>query len=385
MNKDFVYNYLKRRDLALSKEQQEVLREEIYNIKKTASGNLKELVELAKINLENNGVKVFIVKNNSEATEKIKELVGQSKGVVKAKSNTLDKFNLKDVLGDSLTETDLGAYIVSQIGNDSDHPVLPSIDLTAEEVAIGFEKKTGQEYPKSAKELVDILKNEIKKKILTADFGLTGANAVTADGQIMLLENEGNISLITRLPKNHIAVCGVEKVVAETIDGIKIAQASAVWGTGQKFPTYLSFISGPSKTADIENELVVGVQGAQEVVLILIEGEAYQRIGTEAESMNYCIHCGACYNLCPTWNAGFGMPKVGKKDSIFNCTLCQNCTLNCPAKIEWQNIVRIYRDRYNKEGDNTENNLKMIDNIRKFGNPFGEKVEGSNPDELFCC
>ena len=369
----------------MPKAKQELLREEVYNIKKTASANLKELVELAKTNLEKNGVKVFIVKNRAEATEKIRELADSAEGLVKAKSNTLDKLGLKEMFGERLTETDLGAYIVSKIGNDSDHPVLPSIDLTAEEVATGFASKTSKEYPKNAKELVDVLKEEIKTKILTADVGLTGANAVTADGQIMLLENEGNISLITRLPKTHIAVCGIEKIIVSADEGTKIAKASAVWGTGQSFPIYVSFISGPSKTADIENELVTGVQGAQEVILILIEGEVYERIGRDDESMNYCIHCGACYNLCPTWNAGFGMPKVGKSDSAFNCTLCQNCTFNCPAKIEWQNIVRIYRDRYNKEGNYTENNQKMIDNIRKFGNPFGEESENKTPDELFCC
>ncbi len=385
MNKDFVYNYLAKREAALPKAQQDLLAEEIFKIKKAANSDLRGLVTEAQKNLTKNGVQVFVVKDLAAASLKIKELIGSVGGVVKAKSNTLDKLGLKEMLNERLTETDLGAYIVSKIGKDSDHPVLPSIDLTAEEVALGFNAKTGSEYPRTAKALVDVLKQEIKSKILTAEVGLTGANAVMADGQIMLLENEGNISLITRLPKTHIAVCGVEKVIANANEAVKVAKAAAVWGTGQSFPTYVSFISGPSKTADIENELVTGVQGAQEVILILVEGEVYERLGTDTESMNYCIHCGACYNLCPTWNAGAGMPKVGQRDSSFNCTLCQNCTYNCPVKIEWQNIVRIYRDRYNKDGQETEHNAQMIKNIKQFGNPFGENVDGKTPDELFCC
>lgn len=384
MNKSFVYEYLNKRDAALSRDKQDVLATEIFELKKNAIANLFELAQLAKINLEKNGAKVYIVKDNAEACSKIKELTGDANLVVKSKSNFLDNLGVADILGDRLTETDLGAYIVSQIGGDSDHPVLPAIDLTAKEIAEKFQQKFGHEYPTDAKELVDVLKKEIKDKIIEAEIGLTGANAVTADGQIMLLENEGNISLITRLPATHIAVCGIEKIVATTEDAVKVAKAASVWGTGQSWPSYVSLIGGPSKTADIENELVQGVQGAQNLILILVEGEAQKMIGIELESMLYCIHCGACYDLCPTWNCSGEMPKVRSEETIFNCTLCQNCSFNCPAKINWQNIARIRRSHFTKDGKNTEHNLKMIENIRAHGNPFGEIGDGP-PAELFCC
>ncbi|MFA6526336.1 MAG: LUD domain-containing protein [Candidatus Buchananbacteria bacterium] len=384
MNKSFVYEYLNKRDTALSRDKQAILATEIFELKKRAMANLREMIESAKYNLEKNGAEVYVVKDGKAAAEKIKELTAAAKILVKSKSNFLDNLNIKDSLGDRLTETDLGAYIVSQIGGDSDHPVLPAIDLTAEEIAAGFKKKFNREYPTEAKALVDVLKREIKEKILVADVGLTGANAVTADGQIMLLENEGNISLITRLPETHIAVCGVEKIVATPEEAVKVAKAAAVWGTGQSWPSYVSFIGGPSKTADIENELVQGVQGAQRLVLILVEGETYNLLGTELESMLYCIHCGACYDLCPTWNCSGQMPKVRSEETIFNCTLCQNCTFNCPAKIDWQNIARIRRSQFTDQNLNTEHNLKMIENVRQHGNPFGDIGDGP-PAELFCC
>lgn len=384
MNKSFVYEYLNKRDTALSRDKQELLAAEIFELKKNAMANLSELIQLAKSNLEKNGAQVYIVKDNNEALSKIKELTNDAKAIVKSKSNFLDNLKIKELLGDRLTETDLGAYIVSQIGGDSDHPVLPAIDLTAKEIAEKFSQKFERQYPTEAKKLVDVLKKEIKEKILTADIGLTGANAVTADGQIMLLENEGNISLITRLPATHIAVCGVEKIVATAEDAVKIVKAAAVWGTGQSWPSYVSLIGGPSKTADIENELVQGVQGAQNLILILVEGEAQKMIGTELESMLYCIHCGACYDLCPTWNCSGEMPKVRSEATIFNCALCQNCSFNCPSKINWQNIARIRRSHFTKDGKNTKHNLKMIENIRAHGNPFGEIGDGP-PAELFCC
>ncbi|MFA6227953.1 MAG: LUD domain-containing protein [Patescibacteria group bacterium] len=383
MNRDFVYNYLSKRVAALNREDQEKLRDEIFELKKKAAARLPELVEKAKNKLEQAGAKVYVVKDNAAATELIKELAGSSLAV-KSKSNTLDKLGLKGILGDKLTETDLGAYIVSQIGGDSDHPVLPAIDLSAEEIVAKF-KERGIDLPAKPKELVDKLKKIIKEKILSAEVGLTGANAVTADGQIMLLENEGNISLVTRLPGLHIAVAKVEKVVASYEDAIKIAKAAAVWGTGQSWTSYVSFIGGPSQTADIENELVTGVQGAQKLILILIEGQSYQKIGTELESMLYCIHCGACYNLCPSWNLTLTMPKVSSDQTNFTCTLCQNCTLNCPARIDWQNITRIYREKFTAEGKISAVNAKMLKNLRQYGNPFGEVSEGVAPDELFCC
>lgn len=385
MNKDFVYNYLDRRNKSLTKSEQEKLRDEVNDLKKRAISNLKELVIATVDNFKKNGVEVIIVKDHEDAKKKLVELCADAKVIAKSKSNTLDKLSLHDSLGDRLLETDLGAYIVSYIGDDSDHPVLPAIDLKAEEIATKFSAKFGGQYPTEAKALTDKLKLEIKKGIMEAEVGITGANAITAEGQIMLLENEGNISLVTRLPKRHIAVCGIEKIVPTAVEAVKIAKAAAVWGTGQAQPTYISFIAGPSKTADIENELVTGVQGAQEVYLILVEGNSYSKIGTEEEESLYCIHCGACYNLCATWNLTGRMPKSKSAETVYDCTLCQNCTFNCPAKINWQNIVRISRARYNKEGGNTKNNLRMIENVRKFGNPFGEDAGKGSIDELFCC
>jgi len=385
MNKSFVYNYLSKRDAALSRSEQELLREEVFALKKKALDNLPELINRAKNNLEKNGAKVFVVKDNVEAIAKIQELVADAEIIAKSKSNTLDKLKLDKIFGERLAETDLGNYIVSKIGGESDHPVLPSIDLTAKEISEKFSAKFGKNYPVSARELVDVLKEEIRKNILSADVGITGANAVTADGQIMILENEGNISLISRLPRKHIAVCGAEKIVGSYVDAVKIAKASAVWGTGQDWPSYVSLIGGPSKTADIENELVTGVQGAQELFLILITEDVDKKLGTELQTMLYCIHCGACYDLCPTWNCLGRMPKVSSRERNFTCTLCDNCTLNCPAKINWQNITRICRERFSQEGRNTEHNQKMVEQIRKFGNPFGENIDSRTPDELFCC
>ncbi len=415
MNKSFVYNYLVSRDVAMSPAERDKLRDELNALKKQAIGNLKNLLSQAKNNLEANGCRVFVVKDYDEAGAKIKELIGDAKQVVKSKSNTLDKLNLRQVLSAEITDTDLGAYIVSQIGGESDHPVLPAIGMSAAEIAEKFNNLSlrgaeGDEaipslndgipippqaglprndriiLPNDARGIVDNLKAVIKKKIDAAEAGLTGANAITASGEILILENEGNAGLTARLPKKHVAVAKIEKIVENLESALIVARAATVWGTGQKQTSYINIISGPSQTADIGNELIGGVQGAQEVDVILIEGDAAEKIGTELESMLYCIHCGACYNLCPSWNLAGVMPKVADFErNLFHCTLCENCTSNCPAKIDWQSITRICRAQFTSAGQQTQANEKMIDNIRQFGNPFGEIPAGTTPDKLFCC
>ena len=386
MNRDFVYNYLSKREQALPLLAQESLRDEIFAIKKKAISNIKNLLESAVINLEKNGCRVVVVKDVNEARDKALELIGASGKAVKSKSNTLDKLKLNDSGDIELEETDLGAYIVSKIGGDSDHPVLPAIEWKAEDVAKAFREKQGLDLPLDTKLMVGKLRDIIREKIDQAEVGLTGANAITANGEIIILENEGNAGLVARLNKKHIVVAGIEKIIENIEEAMRIVKAASVFATGQSWPTYVNIINGPSKTADIENELISGVHGPEEVVVILIEGKVYERLGSELESMLYCIHCGACYDLCPSWNMSGVMPKVPDFEKNFkHCTLCQNCTFNCPAKIDWQNITRIYREQFERAGKTTPANLGMIENVRKYGNPFGETTDQQTPDKLFCC
>ncbi|MFA5047814.1 MAG: LUD domain-containing protein [Patescibacteria group bacterium] len=386
MNRNFVYNYLTRREESLPVSGQDALREEIFTLKKEALSKIRKLLELAVINLEKNGCKVLVVKDAKEARAKVLELIGPAGKAVKSKSNTLDKLKLSDSVDLDLEETDLGAYIVSKIGGESGHPVLPAIEWKAGDIAKAFKEKRGLDLPLDAQSMVGKLKEIIREKIDQAEVGLTGANAITANGEIVILENEGNAGLVARLNKKHIVVAGIEKIIENIEGAMKIVKAASVFGTGQSWPTYVNIINGPSKTADIENELISGVHGPTEVVVVLIEGKVYEKLGSNLESMLYCIHCGACYDLCPSWNMSSVMPKVSDFEKNFKyCSLCQNCTFNCPAKIDWQNITRIYREKFEQAGQTTVANQDMIENIRKYGNPFGETVDSQTPDKLFCC
>ncbi|MFH0818237.1 MAG: LUD domain-containing protein, partial [Candidatus Micrarchaeota archaeon] len=206
-------------------------------------------------------------------------------------------------------------------------------------------------------------------------------------------ENEGNISLVSRVPKKHIVVSGIEKIVSSLEEAMHVVRCATLWGTGRQWPVYLSIISGPSSTGDIENELVSGAQGAYEVTLVLIDN-GRTRLAKEAPEMLYCINCGACNNLCPAYRqvlsffgASYPGPKgivyaalVGQGKQNYLCNICANCKFACPAGIDLPEYIRKARGKLKMETDS-----EMIKKIREHGNPFGKVEKGKIPDKLYCC
>lgn len=222
---------------------------------------------------------------------------------------------------------------------------------------------------------------------------------------MVLLENEGNISLVSRLPRKHIVICGIDKITESVEDAVKLCQTAAIFGTGQDITQYISIISGPSKTADIENKLVQGAQGAHEVHLILIDNKRREMIKKGFGDILRCINCGSCINFCPVYNqkgSRYGNGGyIGSKGIIFeavqkglkqakeagshDCTLCGTCSKNCPMKIKLYKRVREIRTEQEKNGIQSLANQEMMDKIKKDGNPFDKKTDGKIPDKLYCC
>jgi len=256
--------------------------------------------------------------------------------------------------------------------------------------------------------LTRFLCDKIREKILAAQTGLTGANFVTASGQVVLLENEGNISLISRLPKKHIVVCGIDKLVSSVEAATELSRAAALFGTGQESTQYVSVISGPSKTADIENHLALGAQGTREVHIILLDNGRRELLKEGLGAVPRCIGCGNCLNVCPVYQqkgrdyrgwdyigsrgivmeefsrASEELKKTPRGESLFDCTLCGRCYANCPMQINLPGLVRKIRQRADGAGKQSKANQEMLDKVKKTGNPFGgERRETSG--ELFCC
>lgn len=402
-----VLEYRKKREKALLRNnlKKEKFREELYRIKKEAISNIESLKKKTIENLKENGVEVLEAKDAKEAREQIEKILAEKKKIIKGKTNTFNEIENNGFLKDKeLIETDLGDFLVQIFGEKEIHPVLPALHLTPEKISHKIKEKFGKEIKPEPEKIANFVRNLLRKRIAEAEVGISGANVITSDGKILILENEGNISLVSRWPDIHIIVSGFEKIVPNLEDGLKIVKASAVWGTGQDFPVYLSIISGPSKTADIQNQTVVGAQGAKKVYLILLDNGRSKILKKGFEELLYCINCGACLNFCPVFHQigrNYGAKYFGSKGIIFAglseslkkavesncfaCTLCSACFENCPTKINLPELMKKLRSFMEKENLQTKENQEMIGNVRKFGNPFGKIEEGKVPKTLYCC
>lgn len=402
-----ILEYRKKREKALLKNnlEKEKFREELYQIKKRAISNIGELKKKAIENLKENGIEVFEAKDAKKARELIKEILNKKTKIIKAKSNAFNEIDEKEFLVDKeIIETDLGDFLIQLFQEKEIHPVLPALHLTPEKISQKIKEKFGKNIEPKTEEIAIFFRSLLREKISQAEAGISGANVITADGKILILENEGNISLVSRWPDVHIIVAGFEKIVESLEDALKIIKASAIWGTGQNFPIYVSIIAGPSQTADIQNQIVLGAQGAKKVYLILLDNGREKILKEGFEELLYCINCGACLNFCPVFHqigSNYGDKYLGSKGIIFAglsenlkkavdsncfaCTLCSACFENCPVKINLPDLMKRLRSFMAKENLQTKENQEMIEKIRQFGNPFGKTEKVKIPKKLYCC
>ncbi len=385
---------------------EEDFKSEVTEIRKKIFSNFEKNLNEAKVNFKKKGFILHEAKEVKDVGVILKDVLSDSKIIARTKTNTGREIGLDGFLSEfDSFETDLGDYIVELFNEEDQHYVLPAIHVNAKKIAQKIKEVFNEDIEADPTKLTHFLCSKIREKILKADTGITGANFITKKGQVVLLENEGNISLVSRLPKKHIVIVGIDKLVETVEDATKLCRAAAMFGTGQDITQYISIISGPSKTADIESQLVVGAQGAKEVHIILIDNMRRNMLKEGLGDMLRCINCGSCINFCPVYHQKgnkFGGGKyigargiintafrdsslLSKEKGSFDCMLCGACYVNCPMKIELPRMIRDVRQKQNKKGEQTKENRQMIENIEKNGNPFGEISEKEVPDKLYCC
>jgi iron-sulfur cluster protein len=401
-----MYSYKDKRDKLLSEEEKEKFKDELKAIKEKSINNIFELKKKTIKKLENNGIKVIESKTPKDAINEIRKIIGNEKLIIKSKSNTANEINLNIELKDKeLIETDLGDFLVQLFEGKDLHPVLPAINLTPEEISKKIKEKFNVDIKANSEEIVKFVRKYLREKIFNAKIGITGANVISSDGNIFILENEGNISLTSRIPNKHIILTSFEKIVETKEEALKIIKAASIFGTGQEFPVYVSIISGPSKTADIQNELITGAQGAKEVYLILLDNKRSEILNSGFKELLYCINCGACLNFCPVYHQIFTRygakyfsgakgvissyfkenSKEAYNNGAFFCTTCQQCKENCPMKIDLSSMMRNLRKELVNQNIEPDSIKEMMKNVKEFGNPFGKIEEGKTPDKLYCC
>ena len=336
------------------------------DLKRRRVQNLDRLPELARQfteRLESVGGKVHFARDAADARDIIGQLCwnavsvygpagGQAKPVVtKVKSMAAEEIELTPFLesmGMEVVETDLGERMVQLTHTRPSHIIAPAIHLTKEDAAKVFGTEATVEAIQSH------ARQTLRQKFIDATVGISGANmAIAETGTIVLVTNEGNADLTTTLPPVHIALFGLDKLVATLDDAVAVLRMLPRSGTGQRMTSYVNWITGPSRSADIEQSLTIGVHGPREMHCVILDnGREKMLAEPEFRDALTCIRCGACSNACPAFMAvgghQFGYIYNGPIGLVLTpfhhglheadlpntlCTQCNACQEVCPVDI----------------------------------------------------
>jgi L-lactate dehydrogenase complex protein LldF len=323
--------------------------------------------------LEARGTKVFWAGHSQEAVDYILGVcrAKNAKKIIKSKCMTTEEIHLNPALekaGMEVVESDLGEYIVQLRGEAPFHFVFPAMHLKRDKISKIFEEKLGTAPSSDPEELTMIARRVMRRKYVEADIGISGANFAVADtGMISITENEGNARLTTSLPKVHIAVLGIEKVVPKLEDLSVMLQLLGTAGTGQWMTAYNSMIGGPRQPGEID--------GPDEFHVVLVDNHRTRLLADpEQRDALRCIRCGACLNVCPIFkNIGghsYGTTYQGPIGSVitphlrglqnykhlsYSSSLCGACTDACPVKIDLHHhLLRNRRNAVTEKGGSLE-------------------------------
>jgi iron-sulfur cluster protein len=345
------------------------LASEVRRLKEYSIEHMDELVQKASDRLRENGAQVYYASSAADALTVISQIVGSGKRVVSAKTLTAEEIGLRHHLensGNELWETDIGQFIQQLRQEKPMHYVYPSLHVTREEVARLLTNLLGKEIPADIKIQVQTIRAFLRNKYFQADVGVSGGNVLAADtGSILLLESEGNIRMVTNVPPVHIALVGIEKIVPTLLDAYKVAEVAWRYA-GFTIPLYVSLISGPSGTADIENTLIHGSSGPLELHVVFIDNgrKALAEDPILKEAL-YCIRCGGCLFECPLFQLAAGyfggrgyFAGVGSVLSAYiadgfqlasaiaySCLRCGRCTDVCPLSIDISKLITELRHK----------------------------------------
>lgn len=341
----------RRKNILSDEEELQLLRTLCEHIRQRSLSRLPELLEQLEAKLIALGVKVHWAETPDEACQIIHNIVTAHQGqlVVKGKSMVSEEIELNHYLearGIRAVESDLGEYIVQMAGEKPTHIVMPAIHKTKQQVSELFHKHLDTPPTDDVDELTGIARRALRDIYRTADIGLSGVNfAVAETGTLCLVENEGNGRLTTTVPPVHIAITGIEKVVAKLSDIPPLYSLLPRSAIGQPITTYFNMITGPRRSEELD--------GPQEMHLVLLDNGRTQAYGEEQMRRTLqCIRCGACMNHCPVYTriggAAYGTTYPGPIGEIVSphmlgldatrdlptaCTLCGACNEVCPVKI----------------------------------------------------
>ena len=343
-------------------------RERAKNIKWRAIETLDQQLESFESAISNRGAKVIWAEDAKQALEEIGKIceAKNCKTLVKSKSMATEEIHLNDFLekkGIESIETDLGEYIQQLAGEPPYHIVTPAMHKSKEDIAKLFAEKLGTDPKLTPEQLTLVARDILREKYQQAEIGVTGANFIIADiGGIAVTENEGNGRLSCSMPKTHIVVVGIEKVIPSMTDLALFWPLLATYGTGQRITSYNTIVTGPRQPGETD--------GPEEMYVILMDNGRTNILANEkARESLYCIRCGACLNACPvyknigghtyasTYSGPIGavitphLKDMGEWKHLSHASsLCGNCTEVCAVKINLHELLLENRHEAVEEG-----------------------------------
>jgi L-lactate dehydrogenase complex protein LldF len=330
----------------------EAARQRLHEVKWEAINHLDKYLVEFEARLKERGGHVYWAETAEDARRYIADLAARNnvRTVVKSKSMVTEEIDLTHTLeknGVKVYETDLGEMIVQLRNEPPYHLMTPAMHLTRAEIADLFREKLGGVESDDPQHLVGIARRSLRKAFFSAEMGISGANFLVADsGMMALTTNEGNGRLGTSLPRIHVAVAGIEKVIPRMEDLAVIWPAIARSAVGQPIACYNTLIGGPRAPHETD--------GPEEFHLVLLDnGRSELLADPEQREVLHCIRCGACLNVCPVFRKIGGhsygtvyggpigsvlMPHLGGLNKFqhlsFASSLCGACTDACPVKID---------------------------------------------------
>jgi len=280
--------------------------------------------------------------------------------VAKSKSMVTEECAVNEALGAAgidVVETDLGEYILQLANEPPSHIVAPVVHKNKEEIADLFAQHHQRPRQTGIPELCREAREILRPKFLAADMGISGANFLIAEtGSALIVTNEGNGRLCTTLPRVHVAITGIEKVVPTLEDVSLLLRLLPRSATGQSITNYVSVLTGPKRAGDLD--------GPEHFHVILVDNGRSHLLGSELQPMLRCIRCGACMNHCPVYqNIGghaYGWVYPGPMGVVLTpslagmsgtidlpnaSTFCGACADVCPVKIPLPDLMRALRTR----------------------------------------
>ena len=340
----------------------EKLRGEGAAIRDRPLASLDAWIERFETQAVRRGAQVLYAETREEACELLLDICRRHgvKKAIKSKSMLSEEAGVNEALagaGVTPVETDLGEYILQLAEEPPSHIIAPALHKSKEEVAGLFQTHHHSARKDDIRRLTREAREVLRQHFLSADLGISGGNFLIAEtGSGVIVTNEGNGRMVTTLPRVHVCITGIEKVLPTLEDFSTLLRLLTRSATGQPISNYVSLFTGPRGRHDSD--------GPEHMFFILVDAGRTNLVGGDMQEMLRCIRCGACMNHCPVYRAvgghSYGWVYPGPMGSVLTpsyvglekaldlphaATLCGACSVACPVKIPLPELLRKLREK----------------------------------------